>query len=111
VPAVIAVDAPYDSANPPARLPLVPNMYVEVTLTGPEGAPMIVLPAQAVHGGDTVYLRDAEGRLEMRDVIVAWTQAGESVISEGLDAGDEVILDDIVPALPGLRVRAAEPAE
>ncbi|WP_164989238.1 efflux transporter periplasmic adaptor subunit [Roseovarius sp. A46] len=111
VPVVIAVDAPYDGANPPARLPLVPNMYVEVTLTGPEGAPMIVLPAQAVHGGDTVYLRDAEGRLEMRDVIVAWTQAGESVISEGLDAGDEVILDDIVPALPGLRVRAAEPAE
>ncbi|MFB9149356.1 efflux RND transporter periplasmic adaptor subunit [Roseovarius ramblicola] len=111
VPAVIAVNAPYEGAHPPARLPLVPNMYVEVTLTGPAGAPVIVLPAQAVHGGDTVYLRDAEGRLEMREVTVAWTQAGESVIAEGLDAGDEVILDDIVPALPGLRVRALEPAE
>lgn len=111
VPTVIAVDAPYDGANPPLRLPLVPNMYVEVTLTGPAGAPVIALPAQAVHGGDTVYLRDAEGRLEMREVTVAWTQAGESVIAKGIDAGDEVILDDIVPALPGLRVRAAEPRE
>lgn len=111
VPAVIAVDAPYDGANPPLRLPLVPNMYVEVTLTGPAGAPVIALPAQAVHGGDTVYLRDEEGRLEMREVTVAWTQAGESVIAAGIDAGDEVIVDDIVPALPGLRMRAAEPSE
>ena len=108
VPAVIAVDAPYEGAMPPARLPLVPNMYVAVTLTGPAGAPAIVLPAQAVHGGDTVYLRDAKGRLDMRKVTVAWTQSGESVIAEGISAGEEVILDDIVPALPGLRVRVAE---
>jgi multidrug efflux pump subunit AcrA (membrane-fusion protein) len=111
VPAVIAVEAPYAGAHPPARLPLVPNMYVEVILTGPAGAPMIVLPARAVHGGDTVYLRDAEGRLALREVTVAWTQAGESVISRGIAPGDEVILDDIVPALPGLRIRVAEPAE
>lgn len=111
VPVVIAVGAPYEGANPPIRLPLVPNMYVEVTLTGPAGAPVIALPAAAVHGGDTVYLRNAEGRLAIRDVTVAWTQSGESVIASGIDVGDEVILDDIVPALPGLRVRAAEPNE
>ena len=111
VPAVIAVDKPYEGANPPARLPLVPNMYVEVTLTGPASAPVIVLPAQAVHGGDTVYLRDAKGRLELRRVTVAWTQLGESVIAKGIDAGDEVILDNIVPALPGLRVNVVEPSE
>ena len=111
VPAVIAVNAPYEGANPPARLPLVPNMYVEVTLTAPAGEPVIVLPAQAVHGGDTVYLRDADGRLDLRKVTVAWTQSGESVILEGITAGDEVILDDIVPALPGLRVTVAEPSE
>lgn len=111
VPAVIAVDAPYEGANPPTRLPLVPNMYVEVTLTGPPGEPVIVLPAAAVHGGDTVYLRNADGRLELREVTVAWTQSGESVIAAGITAGDEVILDDIVPALPGLRVVVAEPPE
>jgi multidrug efflux pump subunit AcrA (membrane-fusion protein) len=37
VPVVVAVDDPYAGADPPARLPLVPNMYVEVTLTGPGG--------------------------------------------------------------------------
>lgn len=111
VPAVIAVEAPYEGADPPARLPLVPNMYVEVTLTAPAGEPVIVLPAQAVHGGDTVYLRNADGRLDLRKVTVAWTQAGKSLIIEGITAGETVILDDIVPALPGLRVRVAEPSE
>ena len=83
-------------------------MYVEVVLTGPEGAPRITLPAGAVHQGATVYLRDAQGRLETREVTLGWRQGGIAVIEAGLVPGEEVILDDIVPALPGLRVTRTE---
>ncbi|WP_051202874.1 efflux RND transporter periplasmic adaptor subunit [Sediminimonas qiaohouensis] len=110
VPVVVVVDAPYAGAAPPLRLPLVPNMYVRLTLTGPEGAPVIALPDHAVHGGDTVYLRDGDGRLELRKVTVAYRQQGLAVIAEGLEGGEEVVLEDLVPALPGMPLSVAEGA-
>ncbi|WP_162685502.1 efflux RND transporter periplasmic adaptor subunit [Roseovarius amoyensis] len=111
VPVVIAVDNPYAGIAPPLRLPLVPNMYVEAVLTGPELAPRITLPASAVHQGDTVYLRDADGRLALREVSLGWRQGDISVIEAGIEPGEEVIIDDIVPALPGTIVTPAESGE
>lgn len=108
VPVVVAVEAPYANAQPPLRVPLVPNMYVEVTLTGPPGPARIVVPASAVHGSDTVYVRNEEGQVSFRQIEIAWRQNGTAVIAAGLSPGDEVILDDIVPALPGMRVSPAE---
>lgn len=108
VPVVIAVDDPYADVNPPLRLPLVPNMYVEAVLTGPAMAPRVSVPAEALHQGDTVYLRDADGRLELRAVTLGWRQGDIAVIEAGVEPGEEVIVDDIVPALPGLIVTPAE---
>jgi RND family efflux transporter MFP subunit len=104
VPVVVAVDDPYAGADPPARLPLVPNMYVEVTLTGPEGVPRIAVPDHAVHGGDTLYLRDPDGRLELRAVTLAFRQRGLAVIESGLEPGEAVVTSDLVPAIPGMRL-------
>ncbi len=111
VPVVIAVDNPYEDIRPPLRLPLVPNMYVEAVLTGPELAPRVTLPAIAVHQGDTVYLRDADGRLALREVTLGWRQGDVAVIEAGIEPGEEVIVDDIVPALPGIVVTPAESGE
>lgn len=111
VPAVIAVDDPYSEANPPLRLPLVPNMYVEVILTGPESAPRVTLPDSAIHEGPIVYLRNEEGRLELREVSVEWRQSGLAVLEDGIAAGEEVILDDLMPAIPGMIVTPAETPE
>lgn len=108
VPVVIGIEAPYEGAHPPMRLPLVPNMYVEVVLSGPPGPPEITVPANAVHDGDTVYLRDDQGLLSFRHVEIGWRQDGIVAVTAGLAPGDEVILDDIVPALPGLRVVPAK---
>lgn len=111
VPAVIAVDDPYAGANPPLHLPLVPNMYVEVILTGPQGRARIALPGSAIHEGDRVYIRNAEGRLELREVSVGWRQSGQAVLEDGVAVGEEVILDDLMPAIPGMIVTPAEDAE
>ncbi|GGK51095.1 efflux RND transporter periplasmic adaptor subunit [Salinarimonas ramus] len=105
---VVSVDDPYAGAAPPARLPLVPNMYVEATLTGPPLPPSVVVPEEAVHGGDTVYVRDEEGRLDARRVRVAFRQHGEAVIAGGLAAGESVVLDDLSPALPGTPLSVVE---
>lgn len=111
VPAVIAVDAPYAGANPPLRLPLVPNMYVEVVLTGPEGPARVTLPDSALHDGGLVYIRTGAGRLELRAVSIDWRQSGVTVVGEGVAAGEEVILDDLMPAIPGMLVESAAVSE
>ncbi|WP_255013991.1 efflux RND transporter periplasmic adaptor subunit [Roseovarius sp. M141] len=108
VPAVVTVDDPYAGANPPMRLPLVPNMYVEVTLDGPVISASVTIPQSAVHEGNIVYLRDADGRLVLREVSVSWRQSGQAIIAKGIAPGEEVILDDLVPAIPGMIVRPVE---
>lgn len=110
-PAVIMVDDPYANTNPPLHLPLVPNMYAEIILTGPVISTNVEVPDSAVHGGNLVYLRDGDGRLELREVSVAWRQDGQAVLSGGIEPGEEIILDDLVPAIPGMIVTPAESPE
>lgn len=105
---VVTVDDPYAGAAPPARLPLVPNMYLEATFTGPPLPSRVVVPEAAVHGSDTVFVRDADGLLEVRSVRVAFRQDGIAVIAEELAAGETVVLDDLSPAIPGTPLASVE---
>jgi len=109
VPVVVTVDDPYGGAAPPLRLPLVPNMQVAVTLTGAPLPAQVVIPEAALHG-TLVYLADADDRLELRPVTPLFRQDGLAIIAEGLEPGERLILDDIAPALPGLRLTPIETA-
>ncbi len=109
VPVVVSVDDPYVGASPPLRLPLVPNMQVAVTLTGTPLPAQVVIPEAALHG-NLVYLADPDGRLELRPVTTLFRQDGLAIIGAGLEPGERLILDDITPALPGLRLTPVEAA-
>lgn len=111
MPVVVSVANPYADAAPPLRLPLVPNMQVQVTLTGAPVRDAVVIPEAALHG-DAVYLVTADDRLEIRPVTPAFRQDGLVVIRDGLAPGDRLVLDDIAPALPGMPLRPVpvEPA-
>jgi len=107
VPVVVSVDDPYGGAAPPLRLPLVPNMQVTITLTGAPLPAQVVIPEAALHG-NMVYLADPDDRLELRRVTTLFRQDGLAIIGEGLEPGERLILDDITPALPGLRLTPIE---
>lgn len=98
--AVITVDEPYRNAQPPSRPPLVRNMFVQANISAATPEPVIVIPASALHQNE-VYLADDNNRLQRRSVSVAWQQGDLAVIAEGLDAGERLILDDLVPAVEG----------
>lgn len=100
VQAVLTVAEPYRGANPPQRPPLVRDMYVKGTLSVmlPEAA--IVVPASAVHG-DIAYVVNKDDRLEFRALRTAFSQRDMIVVTEGLQAGDRLVLDDLVPAVEG----------
>lgn len=105
---VVEVADPISGARPPARIPLVTNMQVEVTLTGAAVAEVIAIPASALHGGQ-VYLADDRDRLAMQPVVVAFRQGDSAVLAEGLAPGARLVLDDIAPAIPGMPLMPVAP--
>jgi multidrug efflux pump subunit AcrA (membrane-fusion protein) len=110
VPVVVTVDDPYAGADPPHRLPLVPNMQVGLTFVGAPLTGAISIPEAALHAG-RVRIVGPGDRLELRPVIPAFTQDGRVVLVEGLSAGDRVVLDDMAPAIPGMSLTPIEVGE
>lgn len=109
VPVVVTVDDPYAGADPPRRVPLVANMRVQVSFTGRIVADAVTVPESALHG-DRVRLVGPGDLLELRPVTSGFAQEGRVVLTGGVSPGDRVVIDDIVPALPGMAL-APVPAQ
>lgn len=100
---VVTVDQPYRLARLPQRPALQRDMYVQVRFSAASPEPLLVVPASAVHQGE-VYLLGKDDRLQRRVVSVAFEQHDLAVISAGLAPGEQVIVDDPVPAVNGMAV-------
>ena len=107
VPVVVTIADPYAGADPPLRLPLVPNMQVRVALIGAPVPDVVTVPEAVLHGG-IVLVADADDRLELRPVTPGFAQDGRIVITQGLAPGDRVVIDAIAPAIPGLALAPVE---
>lgn len=110
VPVVVIVDDPYEGADPPRRLPLVPNTQVQIAFSGASMSGLIAIPEEALHGG-MVRILGPDDLLELRPVTAAFAQSGHVAIAEGLSPGDRLVIDDIAPAIPGMALTPVEAAQ
>lgn len=99
---IVTVDSPYANTQDGIHPPLTRGMFVEVALKGPPRRDRLVIPRSALHAGDTVHVVNADNRLDIRPVTVAWEQGDIAVIENGLEAGDRVVITDLVPAVEGM---------
>jgi RND family efflux transporter MFP subunit len=100
---VVAVDKPFEKARPGERPPLSKGMFVQVMLRGRPLAGTIPVPRSAVRD-NALYLVDKAQRLQRQPVKVLFSQGVISVIGEGLEAGQQVVVSDLVPAVVGMRL-------
>lgn len=105
---VVRVDRPLDLAKPGLRPPLRRNMYVEVELSAP-ARQALVIPAEAISAG-RVLLVGADDRLEARSIVPAYAIGGLAIVTEGLAAGDRLVVTDPTLAIPGMAVTPVEDA-
>ena len=79
---------------------LLPNLYVRVSLPQADMDNVFVVPQQAVTRGqqDSVMIVNEKGGMEPRVVTVAQQYGTNWIITEGLKAGDKVIVDGIAIA-------------
>ncbi|KZM44339.1 hypothetical protein OA92_06635 [Marinomonas sp. SBI22] len=92
-----------DNLNPVDSPLMVKDMYVQVDVTGP-AKEQIVLPVKAIHG-NKVYLVDEKNELVIKTIKVAYVQGEFAAIMEGVQAGDKVILTDLIAPVSGMPIR------
>jgi hypothetical protein len=78
-------------------------MFCEVELRAAPRPDQIVVPRTSVREG-AVFLVDDQSRLVRRPVEIAFSQGAMSVISEGLAAGETLVVSDPTPAVTGMLV-------
>ena len=86
---------------------LWPGLFVQVTLLLTTEANALVVPATAVQDsqqGTYVYVIKSDRTAEMRTVRVERQQGEETVIAQGVKAGEEVVTDGHLRLTPGSRV-------
>jgi membrane fusion protein, multidrug efflux system len=87
---------------------LLPGLYVRVRLEQAKAGNAVLLPQQAVTRsaqGDVVMVVDKDGKVSPRTVKVGTEQAGQWVILEGLQAGEQVMADGFQKLRPGAPVK------
>ena len=93
---------------------LWPGQFVNVVLTLAEQKDALVVPAEAVQTGQQglfVWVVKPDQTAESRPVTVARARGNETVISQGLAAGETVVTDGQLRLIPGGRVQVKNAAE
>ena len=93
---------------------LWPGQFINIALTLGSDANALVVPAKAVKDGPNgayVFVVKSDGTAQQRNVTVARTLEGESMIAKGLSADETVITDGQSRVVDGAKVQvAAAPA-
>jgi multidrug efflux pump subunit AcrA (membrane-fusion protein) len=103
----VAVEEPYDKAQPGVRPPLLQGTFCEVTLAGLALPDRLVVPRGVIRN-DSVWVLDEEDRLRSVPVVVDFQQGEAAVIGSGLQAGQRILVADSGPALAGSLVAPQE---
>ncbi|TDT74028.1 multidrug resistance efflux pump [Litoreibacter halocynthiae] len=103
---VVRVDRPMEQAIAGERPPLRRDMFVEVLLRAPSRK-ALVAPSTAITQNQALVV-SAQGKLEPREVKLAYTVDGLAIISGGLAVGDKLVVTDLSVAVPGMAVKPVE---
>ena len=105
-------EARAELANPEGKLR--PGQFVRVTLSGATRPNAVLLPQRAVMEGPQgkfVYVVDEKSIAQARPVKVGEWAGGDWIVTDGLKAGERVIVDGVMKIGPGAPVTVAEPGK
>ncbi len=90
------------SSNPP----LAKGMYVQASIQGFDSEQFVV-PERALHGNQ-IYLMDENNTLKVVPVTVLFRNKSGVAISGDIALGQRLILNDLIPAIPGMQLKTVE---
>ena len=102
---IVAVNNPYKNIILGVRPPLVKGMFVKVNINGAAIKDALLIPRLSIRQGVVNIIND-ENRLERRKVNIIFAQGNISIIKDGINADERVIISDIIPAVDGMLLNA-----
>lgn len=96
---------------PNDNLFVLPGQFVRVMLTGAQLIDAILVPQQAViqtQKGSMVVVVDAEGKAQMRSVVLSDNIGDAILVEKGLESGERIVVEGSNKAVPGMPVRIDE---
>lgn len=93
---------------------LMPGQYVRAQLATGPAQPVLLVPDKAIgtdQGRHFVLVVTAAGEVEYRPVGVGAAQGADRIVSEGLKAGEQVIVSGLMRVRPGMTVTPQQTAE
>ena len=88
--------------------PLAPGLFVDAEISGRHVDRVFALPAAAYRPGAGLLLVDEEDRLEIRAVEVLRRDARQVFVTEGIEAGERVVISAIESPIAGMKMRVTE---
>jgi len=82
---------------------LTKGMFVSARIHG-LASQQFMIPEKALHG-ETIYLLDKDNKLDIRQIQVDFRNSQGVAISGELDAQQQLILNDIIPAIAGMSLK------
>ena len=101
--ATAEVADPY-GAGATAGMPMAVGMFVSAELRAGKEQTAYVMPRLALRNQDTVYVINAENRLEIRTVEVISTSEEHVLVSGGVAPGERVVTSTLPNAVDGMEV-------
>ena len=102
---VAQIIRPYDGKyNQGAQIKM--GQYVTAEITGRAVENVLVIPSSAIYQGSYVYLVQ-DGLLMRTEIKLGWQNGTESIVTQGLIAGDELVLTSLGQVSSGTRVAIA----
>jgi RND family efflux transporter MFP subunit len=101
---VVEVDNPYGATE--GRPALLPGTFVDVRIFGRTLERVTALPRFAIREGDRVWVFD-DGSLRVRDVQVVRSDRQRTIVGDGLDGGELIIVSSLDAVTDGMAVRNA----
>ncbi|WP_375752451.1 efflux RND transporter periplasmic adaptor subunit [Vibrio sp. HN007] len=100
---ILEIDQDYNALTPENSTPLVNGMFVKARVEGYAKSNWII-PERALHGSK-IYIMNEEQKLEILYVEVLFRRDNQVVIRGDIEAGDKLILNDLLPAIEGMQLR------
>lgn len=89
---------------------LLPGTFVTASITGRDMADVVRLPRTALHSARSVFLVDADGRLQERNVEILDVTDDWILVAGGIAAGELVSISPLTGSAQGQQVMAIEAA-
>jgi RND family efflux transporter MFP subunit len=111
---LIAVESPFEVASEDrtesasASLPLLVGSFVQVEIRGHTISGLLAIPRGALREGDSVWIRDEQGKLAIRSIETIWNDDDTVFVKGNLKEGDAVVVSRLASAIPGMSLSLAE---